>query len=143
MYNLASINVFTDGGSRGNPGESALGIYIENENKEELVSIGKTLGITTNNIAEYSAIRKAHEWILENLSEMPGLTRINFFMDSNLAVSQLNGVYRIKNAGLREIFFEIKSFESQIKIPIYYKHIPREENKKADKMVNMALDGLL
>lgn len=140
MYNLASINIFTDGGSRGNPGESALGTYIESSEGEEIKSIGKRIGITTNNVAEYSAIREGLEWVLENIKELPNLLEVNFYMDSNLAASQLNGIYKIKNAGLRIIFFEIKSLESQINLPIYYTHIPREQNKKADRLVNLALD---
>jgi ribonuclease HI len=143
MYNLASINVFTDGGSRGNPGPAALGVFIENDKGEELKSIGKTLGIATNNVAEYSAIKESLIWILENLKEMPDLQKINFYMDSNLAVQQLNGIFKIKNTGLMTIYFEIKSLENQIKIPITYTHIPREQNKKADRMVNLALDGKL
>ena len=143
MYNLASINIFTDGGSRGNPGESALGTYIETEDGQEIISIGKRLGITTNNIAEYSAIREGLTWVFDNLSEFENLQRINFYMDSNLAVQQLNGIFKIKNPGLREIFFEIKGLENQIKIPIYYTYIPREKNKKADRLVNLALDFLI
>jgi ribonuclease HI len=143
MYNLASINIFTDGGSRGNPGESALGTYIETEDGQEIISIGKRLGITTNNIAEYSAIREGLSWVFENLSDFENLQRVNFYMDSNLAVQQLNGIFKIKNPGLREIFFEIKGLENQIKIPIYYTHIPREKNKKADRLVNLALDFLI
>ncbi len=62
-------------------------------------------------------------------------------MDSNLAAMQLNGLYRIKNPGLRVLLFEAREKESQIKIPITYKHIPREQNKKADRLVNIALDN--
>lgn len=142
MYNLASINVYTDGGSRGNPGQSSLGVYIESEDGKEIKSIGKRLGITTNNIAEYSAIKEALSWILDNLKEFENLKKINFYMDSNLAVSQLNGIYKIKNANLREIFFEIKTLESEIGKPIMYTHIPREKNKKADRLVNLALDDM-
>lgn len=143
MYNLASINIYTDGGSRGNPGQASLGVYIESEDGMEIKSIGKTLGIATNNIAEYSAIKEALSWIFKNKKEFEKLKRINFFMDSNLAVSQLNGIYKIKNSNIRNIFFEIKGLENQINIPIYYTHIPREKNKKADSLVNLALDGKL
>jgi len=143
MYNLASINVFTDGGSRGNPGQASLGVYIESDEGMEIKSIGKRLGIATNNVAEYSAIKEALSWILDNIKEFEDLKQINFFMDSNLAVSQLNGIYKIKNTNLRIILFEIKSLETQIKVPIIYKHIPREENKKADRLVNLALDNKL
>jgi ribonuclease HI len=143
MDKIASINVFTDGGSRGNPGPSALGIYIESDDSMELVSIGKTLGIKTNNFAEYSAIKEALNWIFNNKRKMPCLLKINFYMDSNLAVQQLNGIYKIKNADLRQLIFEIKKLETEISVPIYYGHIPREQNKKADRLVNMALDNKL
>ena len=69
MYNLASINVFTDGGSRGNPGQASLGVYIESDEGMEIKSIGKRLGIATNNVAEYSAIKEALSWILDNIKE--------------------------------------------------------------------------
>lgn len=141
MKNLASINVFTDGGSRGNPGESALGVYIETIDKKEIYSVGKRIGINTNNIAEYSAIAEALRWIKNNLDNLESLKMINFFMDSNLAVNQLNGLYKIKNSNIRIIYFEIKTIESEIKIPIIYKHIPREQNKNADRQVNLALDN--
>lgn len=136
------INIYTDGGSRGNPGPAALGVYIEDTNGNKLAEIGKTLGITTNNIAEYSAILAAMNWILEQ-KKVLSIERVNFYMDSNLAASQLNGLYKIKNANLRELFFLIKQKESEIGFPIYYSHIPREQNKKADRMVNLALDNKL
>ncbi len=143
MDKLASINIFTDGGSRGNPGQAALGTYVETDDGHELVSIGKTLGITTNNIAEYSAIVEGLNWVKDNIKKMPKLEKVNFYMDSNLAVQQLNGFYKIKNPGLRILFFEAKKLESEINLPIYYTHIPRERNKIADKLVNMALDNQL
>lgn len=141
MEQTKILNIYTDGGSRGNPGPAALGVYIENDNGEMLVEIGKTLGITTNNIAEYSAIVAGLTWILENKEALINLSKINFFMDSNLAASQLNGIYKIKNANLRALFFIAKQREAEIKVPIYYTHIPREENKKADRLVNLALDN--
>lgn len=143
MSLVTTINIYTDGGSRGNPGEAALGTYIEDESGRELDSIGKTLGIATNNVAEYSAIIEGLRWVRDSKSEMPRLSRVNFFMDSNLAASQLNGFYKIKNPNLRQLYFEAKKIEAEINLPIYYKHIPREENKKADRLVNMALDNKL
>lgn len=143
MEKTSSINIYTDGGSRGNPGESALGVYISDENGDTLAEIGKTLGITTNNIAEYSAILEALTWVAENKKSMPNLQKINFYMDSQLAASQLNGIYRIKNANLRDLLFKIRQKEGEIGIAVLYSHIRREYNKKADKLVNLALDGIL
>ncbi len=143
MDQSKSLNIYTDGGSRGNPGPAAIGVYIENEKGKALAQIGKALGVTTNNIAEYKAILEAWLWIVEQKNLMPNLFKINFFMDSNLAASQLNGLYKIKNAGLRELLFLIRERESQINMPVYYSHIPREQNTRADRLVNMALDNEL
>ena len=141
MDQTTTLNIYTDGGARGNPGPAALGVYIENDKGKTLIKIGRTLGDTTNNIAEYSAILEGLSWVLLHREEMPKLIKINFFMDSNLASSQLNGLYKIKSPHLRDYLFKIREKEGELKIPINYSHIPREENKKADRMVNLALDG--
>ncbi len=141
MDQTRTLNVFTDGGARGNPGPAALGVYIENEQGEVLAAIGKAIGNGTNNVAEYCAILEGLDWIIDNKAKMPNLARINFLMDSNLASSQLNGLYKIKNANLRNLIFKAREKEAVIGLPIYYSHIRREQNKKADRLVNMALDG--
>lgn len=141
MDQTTALNIFTDGGARGNPGPAAYGFVIRNEQGEILAEVGRTIGHATNNIAEYTAIEKAWKWIAENKDSLPHLRKINFLMDSNLAVSQLNGLYKIKNPNLREILFKIKVIEQELAVPSFYSHIPREENKEADKLVNMALDN--
>lgn len=141
MEQTKILRIFTDGGSRGNPGPSALGVYIENDKGLFLDEIGRALGVNTNNFAEYSAIVEGLSWAISHKAQMPSLARINFFMDSNLAASQLNGLYKIKNPVLRELLFSAKQKEAEIGFPITYTHIPREQNKKADRMVNMALDN--
>src|SRR3990167_1293135 len=111
MNKTKILNIYTDGGSRGNPGPSALGVYVENDKGDVLVEIGRTLGITTNNVAEYSAIVAGLIWVIRNKSLMPDLSKINFFMDSQLASAQLNGIYKVKNPKIRELFFLIKQKE--------------------------------
>lgn len=143
IESTTELRIYTDGGSRGNPGPSALGVYIENGHGLFLDEIGKTLGINTNNFAEYSAIVEGLSWAFSHKAKMPKLVRISFFMDSNLAASQLNGLYKIKNPILRELLFSVKQKEAELGIPISYTHIPREQNKKADRMVNLALDHML
>lgn len=137
---MAKISIFTDGGARGNPGPAALGVYIEDENKNELARIGKRLGEATNNVAEYSAIVEGFSWALEN-KQRQNIESVNFYMDSQLAYCQLSGLYKVKNAKIRELFFEIRQKEAELKLPVSYNHIPREKNKKADLMVNLALDN--
>ena len=138
---MRTISIHTDGGSRGNPGPAAIGVFIEDENKT-LAKIGKKIGETTNNIAEYTAVLEALSWVLENREKVKG-SKINFFIDSQLIYSQIIGVYKIKNENLRKILFEIRKKEAEIKSQINYNNIPREKNKKADTLVNMALDNIL
>lgn len=143
MQDLKLIKIFTDGGSRGNPGPSALGVHIESEAGESLADIGKKLGINTNNFAEYSAIVEALGWVVDHKSELPNLEKIEFYMDSKLAVMQITGMYKIKNEVLRGLVIDVKQKEAEINLPISFKHVPREQNTKADRMVNLALDNLL
>ncbi len=137
---MNKIKIFTDGGARGNPGPAALGVYIQDSEGRVLAKIGKRLGETTNNVAEYSAIAEGLTWVLAN-KEHNSISEITFYMDSLLAYSQIVGLWKIKNAKLREILFQIKKLEQEIGLPIYYNHIPREQNKLADFMVNQALDN--
>lgn len=139
MINNA-LNVFTDGGARGNPGEGAIGVYITDGNKNQLAGFGKKIGFTTNNAAEYKAVIEALDWIIENKKSLPKDAKIYFFLDSKLVCSQIIGIFKVKNADLRNLLFDVRNREAQINFPIYYKHIPREQNKKADSFVNMALD---
>lgn len=134
------LNVFTDGGARGNPGPGAIGVYITNKHGVKIWETGKTIGITTNNIAEYKAVSQALSWLIGYLKKEE-VDTIHFFLDSQLVVFQLTGVYKVKNTRLRELIFEIRQKEAEIKKPIYYAHIPREKNKEADRLVNMALDN--
>lgn len=139
---MSKIIIFTDGGARGNPGPAALGVFIQDEKGKELASIGKTLGVTTNNVAEYSAIVEGFNWLLENKKKF-NITSVSFFMDSQLACSQLNGLYKVKNARIREFVFEIRQKEIELDVHIEYAHVRREQNTKADAMVNQALDNQL
>lgn len=145
--------VHTDGGSRGNPGKAAIGVVIEKSqipnpnNQKELEVItefGKRIGETTNNVAEYTAIREALAYVRNNpIIQSSNKQIIQCYLDSLLVVQQLNGVYKIKDGRLRELLFAIKSLEQEIGGVITYTHIPREENSRADALVNKALDELM
>ncbi len=134
------INVYTDGGARGNPGPSAVGIHIEDILGNHIVSLGKKIGHATNNIAEYSAVIEAFDLILE-MKDRP--SKINFFIDSNLVASQLNGVFKLKSPSLRDLLLKIRQKENEVKCLVSYSYIPREKNMTADSLVNRALDNLL
>ncbi len=135
------IRVFTDGGARGNPGRAAIGVFVTDNKNNTLYTLGKTIGVATNNVAEYSAVVAALSWLVENKEFVGKHKTIHFFLDSLLLVSQINGIFKIKNQRLLEFVYKIREKESQINIPIRYFHVPREQNKKADKLVNMALDS--
>ena len=139
-YNL--LNVFTDGGARGNPGESAVGVYIVDEKGNQVAALGKKIGIATNNVAEYMGVLEALSFIIENKKSLEEIERINFFLDSNLVCSQIRGFFKVKDAKLRDLLFKVNQKKQKINLPIYYSHIPREKNKKADFLVNQALDGV-
>ena len=130
------IVIFTDGGARGNPGPAASGVVISTPDGEVLEAFGRYLGETTNNQAEYKAILFA---LQEAKKYSP--KRIQFFMDSELTMKQLNGIYKMKNQDLKVIFDEIKEFASDYDTT--YQHVYRKDNKAADAQVNIAIDKAL
>jgi len=137
---LDYLNIFTDGGARGNPGPAATGVFITDRQGNKIAGFGKKFGKATNNSAEYKAVISALDWIIENKSNLANNVKIYLSMDSNLVYSQIAGFFKIKNAELRNLFFMVKQKEAEIKIPINYAHVKREENTQADKYVNQALD---
>lgn len=130
------LKIFTDGGARGNPGPAAVGVVIKNQNNEVIDSFGKTIGVSTNNVAEYSAVISAFLWVMKT-QKFEG---IDFFLDSQLIVSQLNGAFKVKNSKLRELIFQIRQLEQEAGGNVSYKAIPREQNRLADSLVNNILD---
>lgn len=129
------LNVFCDGGSRGNPGPAAYGFVIK-DNGQVIKREGRTLGVATNNFAEYTALIRALTWLAQNCKGQ----NLEVKMDSKLVVSQLSGIYKVKDAKIRNLVFEVRTLENQFG-QIKYNHIPREQNQEADKLVNQALDS--
>ncbi len=134
------INIYTDGGSRGNPGPSGIGVVIIQEG-QVLKKYGEFIGDATNNQAEYQALIFAFKkakllFGKKKAKEM----EIDVFMDSELIVKQLNHEYKIKEKDLQLLFLKIWNLILDFK-KISFNHISREENKEADKLVNQALDG--
>ncbi|MBU0879694.1 ribonuclease HI family protein [Patescibacteria group bacterium] len=126
--------IYTDGGARGNPGPSGIGAVIFDEEKNVLEEISKYIGNATNNQAEYKALIAG----LAKARELGG-EEIEVFLDSELVVKQLNREYRVKDQQLALLFVEAYNISIGFK-KIVFKHIPREKNKHADKLVNLALD---
>jgi ribonuclease HI len=134
---MEKIVVFTDGGSRGNPGPAALGVFIETLNKE----YGECIGHKTNNDAEYAAILSGLQKVKALIGkEKAKKVHVDMYMDSELAVRQLNHIYKIKEERIQKLFMEIWN-EMLDFGKVTFTHIPREQNKRADAMVNYALDN--
>ena len=129
-----TVTIFSDGGSRGNPGPSAAGFIIVNSQKQVIAEGGEYLGITTNNQAEYHGVRLG----LQKAIEL-GFKQVDFKVDSMLVVNQLKGFYKIKNRELWPINERIRQLMKQFD-HVTFTHVLREYNQLADGMVNKTLD---
>jgi ribonuclease HI len=125
----------TDGGARGNPGPAAYGYVLETEDGTVLAAEGETIGVATNNVAEYSALIAGLEKALEL-----GVEEVEVVSDSELMVKQMRGEYRVKNEALRGLFLEASRLARQVG-NVSYTAVRREHNKLADQLVNDALDA--
>lgn len=131
--------IFTDGGSRGNPGEAAIGVVvIDMENGKKLAEIAKCIGKATNNMAEYSAVLEALHWVKEQGQKT---TELDFYLDSELVVKQLKGEYKVKDPNLKVIYFKVKQLIFELGNISSFTAVKREKNREADALVNQALDG--
>lgn len=144
MVQLLSLEncyiIHTDGGSRGNPGPAAIGVVIEAADKSLKKEYGEYIGETTNNDAEYQAVIFA----LKKLKLLIGKERAGeavaeIHVDSELVERQLNGHYKIMNPTIQKRFLELWNLKVDFG-DVIFKHIPREDNHGADKLVNAALD---
>ena len=153
--------VHCDGGARGNPGPAAVGVVIEkvhsaqytgHSKKEIVAEISKRIGETTNNVAEYTAVLEA----LRQVKSLPAgkagqkskvksedgeIGVVQFYLDSTLVVNQLNGLFKVKEAHLRELLMNVRILEQEIGESVEYKYVHREQNIRADFLVNKALDS--
>lgn len=130
--------IHTDGGSRGNPGPAACAFVAELEG--DIVGNGsKFLGTNTNNFAEYSGVILALNWLLKNESDYNGRD-VMFLLDSELVVKQLNGIYKIKKQDLLTLSLTVRKLVTGFSGKIIFRNVPREQNKKADLLLNQELD---
>lgn len=134
MSSILSAVIYSDGGSRGNPGPSASGFVVLNQAGQVVTEGGAYLGVTTNNIAEYQAVYLG----LERAQEL-GAKVVDFRMDSLLVVNQMNGLWKIKHADLAIIHNRINELVKQFD-RVTFSHVRREYNTLADGMVNKILD---
>jgi ribonuclease HI len=134
---VSKVTVNVDGGARGNPGPAAIGVLLRDSEGEVLEKVGERIGEATNNVAEYRALLRGIE-----LAEEHGASELELIGDSELVVRQVEGRYKVKNAGMKELYEEavraLRKFDSWS-----IRHVRRAENADADRLVNEALDGVL
>ncbi len=130
------ITIHTDGGSLNNPGRAASAFLVHSDGKL-LHKYNEYIGIASNNVAEYTALIRALEYVKNNLSET--VSKIHVFADSELMIRQVTGIYKVKNADIKPLHTKIKMLEMELGIPILYTHVLREKNSEADALVKAAL----
>ena len=156
MKQLSKIVIYSDGGARGNPGPAGIGVVIkiDNQDNQEIKrekKISEFIGTATNNQAEYKAVIAALSYIQENRDDkdFSENLEIECFLDSKLVVEQLNQNYKLKNEGLKPLFWQARdlvlklggSTNSPQGGKVSFQYIPREQNQEADRLVNQALDN--
>jgi len=129
------VLLYTDGGARGNPGPAATAYVLQTEDGTVLASHGETIGVATNNVAEYSALVSGLRRALEL-----GAAEVEVRSDSELMVKQMRGEYRVKNQALQQFFLEASRLARQLPV-VTYTHVRREHKELADRLLNDALDA--
>jgi len=130
---VSSATAHVDGGSRGNPGQAGYGVHIIRDDGS-IVELKQSIGIATNNIAEYNGLLAALRWAVDE-----GLPSLHVKADSELMVKQMLGLYRVKNPGLQPLFEEARRLADQIG-RVTFEHVRREFNQDADRLANEAMD---
>ncbi|CAN5141365.1 hypothetical protein BH24ACT23_BH24ACT23_12900 [soil metagenome] len=124
-----------DGGARGNPGPAAIGAIVRDAGGEVVAEAAETIGVATNNVAEYRALMRGIELAVEN-----GATELELYGDSELVVKQVRGEYRVKDVNLKPLHAEVRTALASVG-SWSFGHVHRENNADADALVNQALDA--
>jgi len=132
---MAKLTVNVDGGARGNPGPAAIGVVVRDAAGEVLEEHGEAIGRATNNVAEYRALLKGIE-----LAAAQGASELDLVGDSELVVRQVEGRYKVKNADMKELHGQVKKALAPF-AKWSIRHVRREQNADADRLVNAALDA--
>lgn len=129
------ITAYFDGGARGNPGPAGYGVHIVDDQGNVLSEQHGSLGIATNNVAEYRGVIAALQWAVEH-----DVKSFTVRGDSQLIVEQMRGNYKVKNEGLKPLYLQARMLVMQIG-DVRFEHVPREQNKDADRLSNLGMDG--
>jgi ribonuclease HI len=132
---VKKVELNVDGAARGNPGPAAIGVTVKDENNRMIASISERIGITTNNQAEYRALIAG----LQKAISL-GAQQVTVNSDSELMVKQLQGTYRVKNTGIKELYSEVTRLAYSLS-SFQIVSVPREQNREADRLANMAFDS--
>ena len=129
------ITAYFDGGARSNPGPAGYGVYIIDDQGNVQAELAASLGIATNNIAEYNGLIAALQWAVDH-----NLDAITIKGDSLLIIEQMRGNYKVKHDGLKPLHMKARMLVMQIG-NVKFEHVPREKNKDADRLSNVGMDG--
>ena len=129
------ITAFFDGGARANPGPAGYGVYIVDDLGNVLAELSGSLGIATNNIAEYNGLIAALQWAVDH-----DVKQIAIKGDSQLIIEQMRGNYKVKNEGLKPLHMKARMLVMQIG-DVKFEHVRREYNRDADRLSNVGMDG--
>ncbi len=133
--------MYSDGGSRGNPGAAAYGFVVDDKTGTSLLAVGKAIGETTNNVAEYSGVIEGLKALRARIGKVSAKkVHVEARMDSELAVKQMNGIYKIKAENIAPLFIVLWNLKQDF-ASVTFVHVRREMNKRADALVNEALDA--
>lgn len=132
------VVIFTDGASRGNPGHASFGFTVSDASGKLLHKGAKYIGITTNNVAEYTGVLEALKFVKEKYGDQ--LLEVALYADSKLVAEQLSGRFKVKSPHLKPIIEKIKILGLELG-GVIYSHVPREKNRVADRLANLALDS--
>jgi ribonuclease HI len=129
------ITAYFDGGARSNPGPAGYGVHIVDDQGTVLAELHGSLGIATNNVAEYHGLIAALQWAVEN-----NVVALTVKGDSLLIVEQMRGNYKVKNEGLKPLYLQARMLVMQVG-NVKFEHVPREQNTDADRLSNVGMDG--
>jgi len=136
-----NLTIYTDGGSLNNPGQAAYGFLIY-DGKKQVYTQNERIGIASNNVAEYTALIRALEFVRDTIQKSKVSAKgLLIISDSLLMVNQVNGLYKVKNVDIKPLHSKIKMLEMELGLPISYKHVLRDRNTEADALVKEALEN--
>ena len=133
MTQSSCVVIYIDGGARGNPGPAGYGVRVETLDGELKQELHEPIGIATNNVAEYRGLLAALTYLVDTGSKEAVIRS-----DSQLLVRQMQGRYRVRNAGLQVLYREAKTLEAQLE-RVTFEHVPRTENTEAARLSNLAM----